>query len=73
MSRYEPPSATTSQQLVNDEDILPPEIRRWNRIRTIHATVALAGNTLSLEQVAAICDAMEQEKINKTNSNTPLL
>lgn len=72
MSRYEPPSATAHQQLVNDEDILPPEIRRWNRIRTIHATLALAGNTLSIEQVAAICDAMQQARLNKTKSNAAL-
>ena len=33
-------------------------LRRINRIRTIHGTLAMAGNTLSMEQVAAIFDTM---------------
>jgi len=33
-----------------------PKLRRNNRIRTIHASLAIENNTLSLEQVAAIID-----------------
>ena len=33
-------------------------LRRINRICTIHGTLAMAGNTLSVEQVAAIFDTM---------------
>jgi Fic family protein len=33
-----------------------PLLRRENRIRTVHATTAIEGNTLSMEQVTAIFD-----------------
>jgi len=33
-----------------------PELRRENRVRTVHATSAIEGNTLSLEQVTDILD-----------------
>jgi Fic family protein len=33
-----------------------PELRKRNRIRTIHASLAVEGNTLSIEQVTAIID-----------------
>lgn len=32
------------------------ELRRQNRIKTIYSTLAIEGNTLSLEQVSAIID-----------------
>ncbi|GHV55106.1 cell filamentation protein Fic [Deltaproteobacteria bacterium] len=35
---------------------LSPKLRRENRIRTIHASLAIESNTLSLEQVTAIID-----------------
>jgi Fic family protein len=35
---------------------LSPQLRRANRIRTIHASLAIENNTLSLEQVRAIID-----------------
>lgn len=33
-----------------------PELRRQNRIKTIYSTLAIEGNTLSLEQVSAVID-----------------
>ncbi len=33
-----------------------PELRKKNRIRTIHASLAIEGNTLSIEQVTAIIE-----------------
>ena len=35
---------------------LSPQLRRKNRIRTIHASLAIENNTLSLEQVTDIID-----------------
>lgn len=35
---------------------LTPRLRRANRIRTIHGSLAIEGNTLNLEQVTAIVD-----------------
>lgn len=35
-------------------DLLSPHLRRGNRIRTIHASLAIENNTLSLEQVTDI-------------------
>lgn len=37
-------------------EYLSPQLRRENRIRTIHASLAIENNTLSLEQVTAIVD-----------------
>lgn len=37
-------------------DTLAPQLRRENRIRTIHASLAIENNTLSLEQVTDIID-----------------
>ena len=37
-----------------DVDLLSPHLRRENRIRTIHASLAIENNTLSLEQVTDI-------------------
>ena len=33
-----------------------PELRKRNRIRTIHASLAVEGNTLSIDQVTAIIE-----------------
>jgi Fic family protein len=33
-----------------------PQLRRQNRIRTVHATTAIEGNTLSLDQVTAVLE-----------------
>jgi len=38
-----------------------PLLNRENRIRTVHASLAIENNTLSLEQVRAICEDREQE------------
>ncbi|MCE8002357.1 Fic family protein [Billgrantia ethanolica] len=35
---------------------LTPQLRRENRLRTIHASLAIENNTLSLEQVSAVID-----------------
>ncbi len=37
-------------------EALSPQLRRKNRIRTIHASLAIENNTLSLEQVTAIIE-----------------
>ena len=37
-------------------DKFSPQLRRENRIRTIHASLAIENNTLSLEQVTDIID-----------------
>jgi len=39
---------------VTAEAALAPRLRRLNRIRTIQGSLAIEGNTLSLEQVTAI-------------------
>ena len=36
------------------EQALTPKLRRDNRIRTIHASLAIEANTLTLEQVTAV-------------------
>jgi Fic family protein len=35
---------------------LPPQLRKQNRIQTIQSTLAIEGNTLSIDQVTAILD-----------------
>lgn len=40
-------------------EALSPQLRRENRIRTIHASLAIENNTLSLEQVTAIIDGKQ--------------
>lgn len=68
MDRYEPPFTATAKiiNLVSEisESIgkiqvtqrmnASPKLRRENRIRTIHSSLAIENNTLSLEQVTAI-------------------
>jgi Fic family protein len=68
--RYKPPYILTSAILSFVADIgeaigrytsaadryLTPQLRRKNRIRTIHASLAIENNTLTLEQVTAVID-----------------
>ncbi|MDL2285776.1 Fic family protein [Desulfovibrio sp. OttesenSCG-928-F07] len=48
--------ATLSATGVLAAEKLSPTLRRKNRIRTIHASLAIENNTLSLEQITAIID-----------------
>ena len=41
---------------VLQEGTISPHLRRENRIRTIHSSLAIEHNSLSLEQVTAILD-----------------
>ncbi len=41
---------------VSNPDLLSPQLRRGNRIKTIQASLAIENNTLSLEQVTAVID-----------------
>lgn len=41
------------------ETPLPPQLRRENRIKTIHASLAIEHNTLTLEQVTAVIDGKQ--------------
>ncbi|WPD21732.1 MAG: Fic family protein [Candidatus Electrothrix scaldis] len=68
MESYTPPLTLTSRILdlveqigevlgrlqVNREQQVAPHLRRDNRIRTVQASLAIEGNTLSLEQVTAV-------------------
>ncbi|WP_295426592.1 Fic family protein [uncultured Thiodictyon sp.] len=70
MSPYQPPLTITPEILALVEQIgetlgrwsvttapdLSPRLRRGNRIRTIHASLAIENNTLSLEQVTALLE-----------------
>lgn len=70
MSNYKPPFHMTdkmtfliaeiSEQVgritVLQEGVISPHLRRENRIRTIHSSLAIEHNSLSLEQVTAILD-----------------
>ena len=70
MSEYKPPFNITdeitylvaeiSEQVgrinVLSEGKISPHLRRENRIRTIHSSLAIENNTLTLEQVTAIID-----------------
>lgn len=70
MSEYKPPFHMTdkivtllaeiSEQIgritVLQEGIVSPHLRRENRIRTIHSSLAIEHNSLSLDQVTAILD-----------------
>jgi Fic family protein len=48
--------ATLSATSASTMEHLSPQLRRENRIRTIHASLAIENNTLSLEQVTDIMD-----------------
>lgn len=68
MSSYKPPFTITAKMLTLVEQIgeclgelkasnaaaIVPELRRGNRIKTIQASLAIEGNTLSLDQVTAV-------------------
>ncbi len=70
MSEYKPPFHVTdkmtmliaeiSEQVgriaVQQEKMISPHLRRENRIRTIHSSLAIEHNSLSLEQVTAILE-----------------
>ena len=70
MNPYQPPLTITARILALVEQIgetlgrwsvtrqvdLSPRLRRGNRIRTIHASLAIENNTLTLEQVTALLD-----------------
>lgn len=46
----------TGQITASDKLSINPKLRRENRIRTIHSSLAIENNTLSLEQVTAVLD-----------------
>ncbi|MCW5208389.1 cell filamentation protein Fic, partial [Desulfobulbus sp. US2] len=68
MSSYTPPFTLTTRILdsverigealgrlhMNKEQQVAPHLRRNNRIRTVQASLAIEGNTLSLDQVTAV-------------------
>ncbi len=68
MSTYQPPFTLTPRVLALVADIgemlgrlavrqgtpAPPELRRKNRLKTIHASLAIENNSLTLEQVTAV-------------------
>lgn len=70
MDRYEPPFTATAKIInlvseisesigkiqVTERMNANPKLRRENRIKTIHSSLAIENNTLSLEQVTAIID-----------------
>ncbi|MBP5470341.1 MAG: Fic family protein, partial [Candidatus Riflebacteria bacterium] len=70
MSNYKPPFHITEKMtsLIAEisehvgrisflqEKTISPHLRRENRIRTIHSSLAIEHNSLSLEQVIAIID-----------------
>ena len=70
MSEYKPPFHMTDRTItllaeiseqvgritVLQEGIISPHLRRENRIRTIHSSLAIEHNSLSLDQVTAILD-----------------
>jgi len=69
-SRYQPPVTVTPAMLslvagicerigrwsVTSENVMSPQLRRGNRIRTIQASLAIENNTLSVEQVTAVLE-----------------
>ncbi|MCX4343934.1 MAG: Fic family protein [Kineothrix sp.] len=70
MNKYKPPFHVTDKMIlliaeiseqvgrmaVQQERTINPHLRRENRIRTIHSSLAIEHNSLSLEQVTAILD-----------------
>lgn len=68
MSKYEPPfeithsilgkivniSELTGKVKVSSDLVVNPRLRRTNRIRTIHSSLAIEQNSLSIEQVTAV-------------------
>ena len=47
---------TLGRMSVNDKDIPTPRLRKENRIKTIHSSLAIENNSLSLEQITAIIE-----------------
>ena len=70
MSTYKPPLTITDEMTVLVSEIseevgrisvlqeghITPHLRRKNRIRTIHSSLAIENNTLTIDQVTAIID-----------------
>lgn len=70
LSEYKPPFHLTDEMISLTSEIsvavgtaeilhkerINPHLRRENRIRTIHSSLAIEQNSLSLEQVTAIID-----------------
>ncbi len=71
MNKYKPPYTISSSILslvarisesvgrmdgANTNDTVTPQLRRGNRIKSIHGTLALENNTLSVEQITAVFD-----------------
>ena len=70
MPEYKPPFHMTDKMVtllaeiseqvgritVLQESVISPHLRRENRIRTIHSSLAIEHNSLSLDQVTAILD-----------------
>lgn len=52
-------SETIGRYTVLAEQRLTPRLRRENRIRTIHASLAIENNTLTLEQVTAVIEGKQ--------------
>ena len=80
VSDYKPPFHMTDKMIsliaeiseqvgritVLQEGTISPHLRRENRIRTIHSSLAIEHNSLSLEQVTAILDG--KRLANRTRS-----
>ena len=49
-------SEQVGQVTILHKDTISPKLRRENRIKTIHSSLAIENNTLSLEQVTAVLD-----------------
>ena len=45
---------TLGRRSVNDKDIPTPTLRKENRIKTIHSSLAIENNSLSLEQITLL-------------------
>ena len=54
-------SELTGRLSAHDHLSSNPNLRRTNRIRTIHGSLAIEQNTLSLEQVTAVLNASEPQ------------
>lgn len=49
-------SEQVGQVTILHKDTISPKLRRENRIKTIHSSLAIENNTLSIEQVTAVLD-----------------
>ena len=72
-------SSISEQMGIIDANFLnfSPQLRRQNRIKTITSTLAIEGNTLSLEQVTAIIDGKQiigkQREIAEVHEQSKLM